>query len=72
MKSNVFIQLVVNERIIWQVKQDVPPELCRRMSQVELAALGRMTREALKKVMEEPEASPSLIEDTRVRRVKGR
>ncbi len=39
-KQTVIIQLVVDSRVIWQVKQDVPREHCRRMTTEELNAIG--------------------------------
>lgn len=40
MKSHLLIQLVFNGRAIWQVKQDVPNEHCRRMTPAELKTIG--------------------------------
>ncbi len=47
MKSYLLIQLVSNGRAIWQTKQDVPAEHCRRMTQEELEAVAHASADVL-------------------------
>ncbi len=51
MKSYLLIQLVSNSRAIWQTKQDVPTEHCRRMTQEELDAIAHASADVLSSVI---------------------
>ncbi len=72
MKSYLLIQLVSNGRAIWQVKQDVPIEHCRRMTPDQLKAVGDSLANELGVIIEDTHAPHSIIEGPRARRVKSR
>lgn len=50
-KQTVVIQLIVDSRMIWQVKTDVARDLCRRMTESELNAVGRAVEDALEDIV---------------------
>jgi hypothetical protein len=52
-KSHLLIQLVFNGRAVWQVRQNVSPEICRKMTQEELKAFGEATAHSLGTIIRE-------------------
>ncbi len=46
-KQELLIQLIVGGRPGWQVRVDVPRELCRKMTDSELKSIGKATLDAL-------------------------
>jgi hypothetical protein len=40
MKRQILVQLQINGQAAWQVQQDVPAAVCRKMSATELQSIG--------------------------------
>lgn len=60
--QQITIQLVVDSRLIWQVKQDVPREHCRRMTEEELKAIGSAAAAVLAGIMPTQKTAGNFIE----------
>lgn len=56
-KQNLVIQLVFNGSAVWQTKTDVAAEICRKMTNEELEALGKGAGEVLTDIVRNSNAA---------------
>jgi hypothetical protein len=51
----LLVQLIYHGKAVWQVRQEVPADLCRRMTPAELKSLGDKAEEALMEIISKAE-----------------
>jgi hypothetical protein len=64
-KQELLIQLVMDGRAVWQVRQEVAREHCRKMSADELKSIGQAAADRLSGFVRAAKAADKVLEDVR-------